>query len=127
MRSRRLGLLAAAALTLVLGACGVDGHTRPGPAGRAGGLRWCGTGRPGLRRPAAVLRARPATRWRIPAGSTMAEIRERGRLIAGVSADTYLLGSRNPRHGQDRGLRHRHGQGGRQGDLRRREQATSCG
>jgi polar amino acid transport system substrate-binding protein len=32
----------------------------------------------------------------MPSGSKMAEIQRRGRLIAGVSADSYLLGSRNP-------------------------------
>ncbi len=32
----------------------------------------------------------------LPAGSTMAEIRDRGRLVVGVSADSLLLGSRNP-------------------------------
>jgi len=32
----------------------------------------------------------------MPAGSTMARIKERGRLIAGVSADSLNLGSRNP-------------------------------
>ena len=37
-------------------------------------------------------------------GSTLAKIRERGRLIAGVSADTYLLGSRNPFTGQIEGF-----------------------
>jgi polar amino acid transport system substrate-binding protein len=37
-------------------------------------------------------------------GSTVAEIRERGRLVAGVSADTYLLGSRNPLTGQIEGF-----------------------
>lgn len=40
----------------------------------------------------------------LPAGSTMAAIRQRGRLIAGVSADTYLLGSRNPLTGQIEGF-----------------------
>lgn len=35
----------------------------------------------------------------LPAGSTMATIKERGRLVVGVSSDTYLLGSRNPRTG----------------------------
>lgn len=40
----------------------------------------------------------------LPAGSTMAEIRKRGRLIVGVSADTYLLGSRNPLTGQVEGF-----------------------
>jgi polar amino acid transport system substrate-binding protein len=37
-------------------------------------------------------------------GSTLAKIRERGRLVAGVSADTYLLGSRNPLSGQIEGF-----------------------
>jgi len=40
----------------------------------------------------------------LPAGSTMADIRKRGRLIAGVSADTYLLASRNPISGQVEGF-----------------------
>ncbi len=38
------------------------------------------------------------------AGSTMAAIKKRGRLIAGVSADTYLLGSRNPLTGRIEGF-----------------------
>jgi polar amino acid transport system substrate-binding protein len=40
----------------------------------------------------------------LPPGSTMARIRARGRLVAGVSADTYLLGSRNPLDGQIEGF-----------------------
>jgi polar amino acid transport system substrate-binding protein len=40
----------------------------------------------------------------LPAGSTMAKIRSRGRLIAGVSADTYLLASRNPLNGKIEGF-----------------------
>jgi polar amino acid transport system substrate-binding protein len=40
----------------------------------------------------------------LPAGSTMARIKDRGRLIAGVSADTYLLGSRNPLNGRIEGF-----------------------
>ena len=40
----------------------------------------------------------------LPRGSTMAKIRERGRLVAGVSADTYLLGSRNPEKGRIEGF-----------------------
>ncbi|TNU76884.1 glutamate ABC transporter substrate-binding protein [Miniimonas arenae] len=32
----------------------------------------------------------------MPSGSTMAEIADRGQLIAGVSADTLLMGARNP-------------------------------
>jgi polar amino acid transport system substrate-binding protein len=40
----------------------------------------------------------------IPSGSYMAKIKDRGRLIAGVSADTLLLGSRNPLNGQIQGF-----------------------
>lgn len=35
----------------------------------------------------------------LPAGSTMAEIKKRGRLVVGVSSDSFLLGSRNPQTG----------------------------
>jgi len=38
------------------------------------------------------------------AGGYVAEIQKRGRLIAGVSADTLLLGSRNPLNGQIEGF-----------------------
>jgi polar amino acid transport system substrate-binding protein len=40
----------------------------------------------------------------LPNGSTMAKIKKRGRLVAGVSADTYLLGSRNPFTGEIEGF-----------------------
>jgi polar amino acid transport system substrate-binding protein len=40
----------------------------------------------------------------MPSGSTMRKIADRGRLIAGVSADTYLLGSRNPLNGKIEGF-----------------------
>jgi polar amino acid transport system substrate-binding protein len=40
----------------------------------------------------------------MPAGSYMSKILKRGRLIAGVSADTLLLGARNPISGQIEGF-----------------------
>ena len=40
----------------------------------------------------------------LPKGSTMAKIKNRGRLVAGVSADTYLLASRNPQSGKIEGF-----------------------
>lgn len=40
----------------------------------------------------------------MPAGTTMRTIQDRGRLIAGVSADTLLLGSRNPLSGKIEGF-----------------------
>ena len=44
------------------------------------------------------------TPGKMPANTTMAKIQERGRLIAGVSADTLLLGARNPVSGQIEGF-----------------------
>nr|WP_231494962.1 glutamate ABC transporter substrate-binding protein [Cellulomonas sp. KRMCY2] len=46
----------------------------------------------------------PAGPDALPAGSTMAEIRDRGRLIVGVSADSMLLGARNPVSGELEGF-----------------------
>lgn len=40
----------------------------------------------------------------MPSGSTMAQIRDRGRLVVGVSADSLLLGSRNPITGRLEGF-----------------------
>ena len=40
----------------------------------------------------------------MPAGTTMRRIQDRGRLIAGVSADTRLLGARNPVSGKIEGF-----------------------
>ena len=47
--------------------------------------------------------ALPAPRS-MPAGSYMSKIQRRGRLIAGVSADTLLLGARNPVSGKIEGF-----------------------
>ena len=46
----------------------------------------------------------PAPGATMPAGSSMATIQKRGRLIAGVSSDTLLLGARNPLSGQIEGF-----------------------
>lgn len=46
----------------------------------------------------------PTTGTTIAAGSTMDEIRDRGVLIVGVSADTLLMSSRNPLTGQIEGF-----------------------
>jgi polar amino acid transport system substrate-binding protein len=48
--------------------------------------------------------ANPAPGADMPSGSYMETIKKRGRLIAGVSADTLLLGSRNPLNGQIEGF-----------------------
>ncbi len=44
------------------------------------------------------------TPGRMPAGSYMSTIKDRGRLIAGVSADSLLLGARNPVSGRIEGF-----------------------
>ena len=46
----------------------------------------------------------PAPAGAMPSGSHMKTVKKRGRLIAGVSADTLLLGSRNPVSGQIEGF-----------------------
>jgi polar amino acid transport system substrate-binding protein len=46
----------------------------------------------------------PAPGSAMPSGSYMAKIKDRGRLIAGVSSDTLLLGSRSPLSGQIQGF-----------------------
>ncbi len=51
----------------------------------------------------APTNAQPAP-GRMPGGSYMSKIQRRGRLIAGVSADTLLLGARNPISGKIEGF-----------------------
>jgi polar amino acid transport system substrate-binding protein len=103
MRSRRLGLLAAAALTLVLGACGVTDTPVPAPPPPP---EVSGGAAPVAQDCANRLQSFAPTSdpLGIPSGSTMADIRQRGRLIAGVSADTFLLGARDPVSGQVEGF-----------------------
>ena len=56
-----------------------------------------------------------------PADSLQAQIRKRGRLVVGVSGDSLLLGSRDPKNPRRlHRLRHRPGEGRRAGHLRRR-------
>jgi polar amino acid transport system substrate-binding protein len=52
----------------------------------------------------APSRPNPAPGAAMPSGSYMAKIKARGRLIAGVSSDTLLLGARNPLNGQIEGF-----------------------
>jgi polar amino acid transport system substrate-binding protein len=51
-----------------------------------------------------VMQPMPAPGGAMPAGSWMAEIQARGKLVAGVSADTYLFGARNPFTGKLEGF-----------------------
>ena len=78
--------------------------------------------RPGPRLPTRWRRTRRAARCprrAMPCGSYMAQIQQRGRLIAGVSADTLLFGFRNPLTGHLEGFDIDLVRPGRAGDLRR--------
>lgn len=108
---RRRGALPAvgAVLALVLSACaGYDATPMPTP--QAGASSTSAAAAPGPAcdntnatqsyQPSGTLPAASA----LPAGSTMAAIKRRGKLRAGISADTYLLGSRDPISGQIQGF-----------------------
>jgi polar amino acid transport system substrate-binding protein len=112
--SARVRLLAAAAAVLLVAAgCTSTGSLPPPEPARAQAPRPVGvqdpavipTGpptAPGACDPRASLKpsgALPAPR-RMPAGSTMARIVQRGRLIAGVDQNNFLLGFRDPKSGE---------------------------
>ena len=93
---KRLTGLAALLLMLGLAACGVQDTPVPDPpappeisGGAAPAAQDCANRLASY----APLSGDPLA---IPGNSTMANIEQRGRLIAGVSADTFLLGARNP-------------------------------
>jgi polar amino acid transport system substrate-binding protein len=107
-RARPLAALAVVA-TLALGACGGYEETVPRPPEKAAAAPTAPATTPAQCTDPDPTRsydptgALPAP-GDLPASSTMAEIRKRGRLIAGVSADTYLLASNNPFTGQIEGF-----------------------
>jgi polar amino acid transport system substrate-binding protein len=116
-RSRELAVALAVAATLVTGACTAAGaydptplYTPPTPAAPAPSATTTPSPAPsGTDVASNCLQSysppgtmpEPGT---MPAGSTMDAIKKRGRLIAGVSADTLLLGARNPVTGQIEGF-----------------------
>ncbi|MFD9895078.1 glutamate ABC transporter substrate-binding protein [Amycolatopsis sp. NPDC059027] len=116
MRKRnvvRAGVLAAVAvLAGSLSACGSAGKPMdpapvseaawPPPAHVAGGETGAGGSSDTSCNPLASLA--PTGGTAISAGSTMAKIKERGKLIAGVDQTTYLFGSRNPVSGNLEGF-----------------------
>ncbi|WP_028645440.1 glutamate ABC transporter substrate-binding protein [Nocardioides sp. URHA0020] len=101
MSARRTTLrtLVAAAALVVLAGCGysatpIPKAVVPEPAAPASSTPCTDTGDPTRSyQPTAGGVPAPGD---VPAGSTMAEIRKRGFLVAGVSGDSYLLASRNP-------------------------------
>jgi len=120
-KSGRLGALVALGVSgaLVLAGCATPdaGSSAGAPvtsvAGTAGDAA-AGNGQAGAALPAAAACENPVASYApdgplpgpgaLPAGSTMAAIRDRGSLIVGVSADTLQLGARNPLSGQIEGF-----------------------
>jgi polar amino acid transport system substrate-binding protein len=104
----RAALVALAALT-VLAAAGCSGDSSPLPGRPSASAGPGPTGAPAVDtscRPRASLKPAgglPAP-GRMPAGSYMAEIYERGRLVLGTSQDTLLFSSRNPFTGKVEGF-----------------------
>jgi polar amino acid transport system substrate-binding protein len=100
---RRRAAAAVGLLVLGLGACGVNETPVPGPPAAP---EVTGGSAPAAQDCEDRLQSyAPANEpLAIPASSTMAAIKQRGRLIAGVSADTYLLGARNPVSGSVEGF-----------------------
>ena len=118
-RHRTLAVLVALAATLAAGACTTAGAYDPTPLHTpstppASSSTATTTPSPGPSGTDVVTSnclksyAPPATMptpgGQMPAGSYMDTIRKRGRLIAGVSADTLLLGARNPVSGRIEGF-----------------------
>jgi polar amino acid transport system substrate-binding protein len=116
---RTLAVVAAAAATLAAGACTTAGaydptplHTPSTPAAPSPSATTTPSPAPSGTDVATTnclkSYAPPATMPNpdgpMPAGSTMETIKKRGRLIAGVSADTLLLGARNPVSGRIEGF-----------------------
>ncbi len=117
-RRRTLAVLAALSVTLATGACTTAGAYDPTPLNTPSP--------PASPSPSATPTPSPApsatdvatanclesyappadapTPGQMPSGSYMETIQERGRLIAGVSADTLLLGARNPVSGRIEGF-----------------------
>jgi polar amino acid transport system substrate-binding protein len=96
---RTLRALAAAATLVVLAGCGysatpIPEAVVPAPA-TAAPVPECSDTTAPTRSYAPAAGGLPAP-GDLPAGSTMADIKTRGFLIAGVSGDSYLLASRNP-------------------------------
>jgi polar amino acid transport system substrate-binding protein len=109
-RRHRYGPVVALLLAAVVSACSVLSTTEtplPSAAPSAAPTSAAASTAPvTCRNPVASYRPDGAlpSPGKLPAGSTMAKIKARGRLIAGVSADTYLLASRNPLKGQIEGF-----------------------
>ncbi|WP_199429707.1 glutamate ABC transporter substrate-binding protein [Qaidamihabitans albus] len=110
MRTKQLGVLASA-LALLLAGCGSPGApVDPAPVGSvqpptpANAVVETDVAADGGTEDECNVEASLPADGNIAAGSTMAEIRERGHLVAGVDQNTYLFGFRNPTTGQLEGF-----------------------
>jgi polar amino acid transport system substrate-binding protein len=109
----RARFAAGAAVVLLAGLAACTGAPDPGPAPSAGGpaspsATAAGTGGPETCNPPAAASFDPLSPLpppgRMPAGTTMAEIQKRGRLIVGTAGDKPLLAARDTRTGELRGI-----------------------
>ncbi|WP_300401110.1 glutamate ABC transporter substrate-binding protein [Nocardioides sp.] len=89
------------ALLLVLAACGYDETTVPSPDPAT--VEAGGDDGPSCTNDGSQVRSY-APEGDVLGGDAVARIRKRGRLVAGVAADTFLLGSRDPSDGQIKGF-----------------------
>ncbi|WP_255657452.1 glutamate ABC transporter substrate-binding protein [Actinoplanes sp. L3-i22] len=115
MRTRLAPIAVVVALLFGAAGCAGDSSPRydaasptPKPGASAGGADSSGTSKPAVPscNPRASLRptgALPAP-GQMPAGTWMAEIKKRGRVILGTSQDTLLFSSRNPFNGKVEGF-----------------------
>ena len=98
--ARVLGPLLAVAL--LLGSCGYDATTVPAPE-TATSAPAGGADGPSCDNDGSQVRSYEPD-GEVLTGTAVARIRKRGRLIAGIAADTYLLAARDPSDGQIKGF-----------------------
>jgi polar amino acid transport system substrate-binding protein len=107
MNKRVVTLVGVAALTLGLTACSGDASPLPGASAQAAPQTSTSAPPPdtscNARASLAPAGALPAP-GKMPAGTLMAQIQKRGRLVLGTSQDTLLFSSRNPFSGKIEGF-----------------------
>ncbi|WP_426595746.1 glutamate ABC transporter substrate-binding protein [Cellulomonas sp. McL0617] len=101
---RSLLALGAVAAVAVLVLSGCDPSSTPQPQATATPTPTAAPAAPAVVCDDATTSYAPDGGVAIPAGSTMQAIKTRGSLIVGISADTLLMGSRNPLSGQIEGF-----------------------
>jgi polar amino acid transport system substrate-binding protein len=110
MTRTRIGLAVAATGATLLALAGCSGDSSPLPSAAGGASP--GASAPAQAAPDTSCNARASLKptgtlpqpGHMPAGSYMAEIQKRGRLILGTSQDTLLFSSRNPFNGKVEGF-----------------------